>query len=143
MFEFGDIFLSSKLIEGTYPNYRQVIPSSCEQRVTVDRESLLLALRRVSLLTTDKSNAARLHFKKNQLLVTMNTPDVGEANEKLPVKYDGKEIEIAFNPEFMMDPIKVLDNDEVFIELTDELSPGVLKCDLPFLYVLMPMRLNG
>jgi DNA polymerase III subunit beta len=141
-FEFGHIVLSSKLIDGTYPNYRQVIPAQCEERVAVERESLLTALRRVSLVTTEKSNACKLTFAKNTLLVSINTPDIGEARETVPIKYSGKEITVAFNPEFMMDPLKNLPSDEIFVELTDELSPGVIKCEVPFLYVLMPMRIG-
>jgi len=142
LFEFGEVVLASKLIEGAYPNYRQVIPSASEERVTIERESLLMALRRVSLVTTDKSNATKLTFGKNKLTILTTTPDVGEAKETLPIKYSGKELSVAFNPEYMMDPLKTLANDEVAIEFTDELSPGVIKCDLPFLYVLMPMRIN-
>ena len=142
VFQFGDVMIASKLVEGNYPNYRQVIPGHCEERVTVERETLLGALRRVALLTTDKSNATKLTFGKNKLVILMNTPDVGEARETLPIKYTGKEISVAFNPEFMMDPLKNLSNDEVFIELTDDLSPGVIKCDIPFLYVIMPMRIS-
>ena len=142
MFEFGTIFVASKLIEGTYPNYRQVIPSQCEERITVERETLHTALRRVSLVTSDRSNAMKMVFSKNKLVITMTTPDVGEARETIPIKYSGKEITVAFNPDFMMDPLKNLSNDEVFVEITDELSPGVIKCDMPFLYVLMPMRIT-
>lgn len=141
-FEFGDVFICSKLIDGTYPNFRQVIPSECEERVTVERESLLTALKRVSLLTTDKANATKLAFGKNKLTVSTNTPDVGEARESVPIKYTGKELTVAFNPEYIMAALRNLDNDEIFVELTDELSPGVIKCDIPFLYVLMPMRIN-
>ena len=142
IFEFSDVFLASKLIDGTYPNYKQVIPSQCEERVTVERESLLTALRRVSLVTSDKSNATKMTFGKNKVAITMTTPDIGEARETLPVKYAGKEFSVAFNPEYMMDPLKNLSNDEVSLELTDELSPGVMKADIPFLYVLMPMRIT-
>jgi DNA polymerase III subunit beta len=143
IFQFGEIFVSSKLIEGTYPNYRQVIPPQCLERVMVERETLLTALRRVSILISDKSNATKLTFSKSKgLVISLETPDVGEAQEKVPIKYSGKDMSVAFNPEFMMDPLKSLDNDEVAIELTDELSPGVIKCDKPFLYVLMPMRLT-
>lgn len=141
-FEFGEIFVSSKLIEGTYPNFRQVIPAQCEERVAIERESLLTSLKRVAILTTDKANATKLTFKDNQLVVATSTPDVGEARESIPIKYSGKEITVAFNPEYMMDPLRTLNNDEVYMELIDELSPGVLKCDMPFLYVLMPMRIN-
>jgi DNA polymerase III subunit beta len=142
VFEYGNVMVSSKLVEGVYPNYRQVIPSQCEERVTVEREGLLNALRRVSLLTTEKSSATKMTFSKNKVTVSISSPDVGEARETLPIKYSGKEISVAFNPDFMMDPLKNLSNDEVYIELIDELSPGVIKCDIPFLYVLMPMRLN-
>ena len=142
VFEFNKIVITSKLIEGTYPNYRQVIPAECEERITVERESLLTALKRVSLLTTDKSNATKLNFSKNKLIVITTTPDVGEARESIPIKYTGKQVSVAFNPEFMMDPLKNLASDEIFVELTDELSPGVIKCDIPFLYVLMPMRIT-
>jgi DNA polymerase III subunit beta len=142
MFEMKDSLVASKLVEGTFPNYRQVIPSQSEERITVERESLLTAIRRVSMVTSDKSNAMKLTFGKNKLVVTMTTPDVGEARETLPIKYNGKEIVVAFNPEFMMDPLRNLANDEVILEITDELSPGVIKCDIPFLYVLMPMRIT-
>jgi DNA polymerase III subunit beta len=141
-FEFGEILLVSKLVDGTYPNYRQVIPAQCEERVAVDREALLTALRRVSLVTADRSNATKLTFAKNRLTLTMLTPEIGEARETLPIKYSGKEITVAFNPEFMMDPLRCLSADEVAIELTDDLSPGVIKSDIPFLYVLMPMRIT-
>lgn len=142
VFEFDDVLVSSKLIDGAYPNFRQVIPSQCEERVTVERESLLSAVKRVALLTTNKSSAVKLTFGKNNLIVSTMTPDVGEARETLPIKYTGKEISVAFNPEYVMAPLRSLANDEIFIELTDDLSPGVIKCDIPFLYVLMPMRVN-
>jgi DNA polymerase III subunit beta len=142
IFEAGDMMIASKLIEGTYPNYRQVIPAQCEERVAVERESILTAAKRVSLLATDKSNAMKMTLGKNQITLSMSTPEVGEARETVPVKYSGKEISIAFNPDYIMEPLRTLANDEVFFELTDELSPGVLKCDIPFLYVLMPMRIT-
>ena len=142
LFEAGEVMIASKLIDGTYPNYKQVIPAQSEQRITIERESMLTALRRVALLTTDKSNATKLTFVKNTLVISMNTPDVGEARETIPIKYTGKELSIAFNPEYVMDPLRNLSNDEIFFELTDELSPGLIKCDIPFLYVLMPMRIS-
>ncbi len=142
MFEMKDSLVASKLVEGTYPNYRQVIPAQSDERITISRESLLTALRRVALVTSDKSNAMKLTFGKNKVVVSMTTPDVGEARETVPIKYSGKDLTVAFNPEFMMDPLRHLANDEVYLELTDELSPGLIKCDIPFLYVLMPMRLT-
>lgn len=137
-----NLMIVSKLIEGNYPNYRQVIPSECKERVTLERESLLTALRRASLLCTEKSNSVKLQFTKNNLAVIAKSPDVGEARESVTINYKGKEIAVAFNPEYMMDPLRNLDSDEVHLELIDELSPGVIKVNAPFLYVLMPMRMS-
>ena len=142
IFALGTTMLSSKLIDGVYPNYRQVIPGTCDEHVTIERELLLSALRRVSVVTTDKSNATRLTFSANQLTISTNTPDVGEGRDTLPVKYAGKEISIIFNPEYVMDPLKNITDDEIFIELNDGHSPALLKCSIPFLYVLMPLRIG-
>lgn len=140
--ESPNLMIVSKLIEGNYPNYRQVIPSECKERVTLERESLLTALRRAALLCTEKSNSVKLQFAKNNLSVIAKSPDVGEARETVTINYKGKEIAVAFNPEYMMDPLRNLDSDEVHLELIDELSPGVIKVNAPFLYVLMPMRMS-
>lgn len=132
----------SKLIDGNYPNYRQVIPAESKERIPLVREELLQALRRAEIMTSEKSNSVKLSFGKNKLEITANTPEVGEARESIAVNYKGNDLAIAFNPAYMMDPLKALDNDEVYLELNDELSPGVMKINGPFLYVLMPMRMS-
>lgn len=136
------VLIVSKLVEGNYPNYRQVIPTEARERVTIMREELLQALRRAEIMTSEKSNSVRFTFTKNNLAITANTPEIGEARESLALNYKGKDMAIAFNPAYVMDPLKALDCDEVFFELIDELSPGVLKINGPFLYVLMPMRMS-
>lgn len=141
-FDLNNTLLVSKLIEGNYPNYKQVIPSEAKERVTLERETLLNSLRRVSLLASDKSNSIKLNFSKNNIEITANTPEVGEARESLPVAYKGRDFSIAFNPEFLMAPLRNLTEDEIFFDLIDEMSPGVLKIQTPFLYVLMPMRVS-
>jgi DNA polymerase-3 subunit beta len=93
-------------------------------------------------MTSEKSNSVKLYFGKNKLDITANSPEVGEAKETLAVNYKGPEMAIAFNPRYLIDPLNALPNDEVFMELIDELSPGVLKIAGPFLYVVMPMRLS-
>jgi DNA polymerase III subunit beta len=140
--DLGTAILVSKLVEGTYPNFRQVIPTEAKERVTLEREPLLGALHRASILASEKTQSVKLSFGKNNLTITATTPEVGEAKETLAINYKGKEINIAFNPLYLMDPLRNLDADEVILELTDDLSPGVLKINAPFLYVLMPMRLN-
>lgn len=142
IFDLGTTTLASKLIEGAYPNFRQVIPTETKERIVLERELLLGALHRASLLASEKTQSVRLGFTKNQLTITATTPEVGEAKETLSINYKGKDLAIAFNPQYLMDPLRSLTADEVFLELTDELSPGVLKINAPFLYVLMPMRLN-
>jgi DNA polymerase-3 subunit beta len=142
-FEIGSSIIVSKLIEGNYPNYRQVIPGDSKERLTLSREQLLETTRRVSLLSSEKSNSVKLTFGPNQVDVMANSPDIGEANESLDVKYEGKEFSIAFNPEFLMAPLKSLEEDEVHLDLIDEMSPGVLRTEDAFLYVLMPMRVTS
>jgi DNA polymerase-3 subunit beta len=138
----SSILIVTKLIEGNYPNYRQVIPAETKERVPLVREEFLHALRRAEIMTSEKSNSVKLAFGKNKLEITANSPEVGEAKESLAVNYKGPEMAIAFNPKYMIDPLNALPNDEVFLELIDELSPGVLKINGPFLYVVMPMRLT-
>jgi len=139
------VMVVTKLIEGNYPNYRQVIPSEVKERVPLMREEFLHALRRAEIMTSEKANSVKLTFNKNQLAITANSPEVGEARETLDINYKGKELAIAFNPKYLIDPLAALageEEDEVFFELVDELSPGVLKIKGPFLYVVMPMRLS-
>lgn len=141
-FETPSTFLISKLIEGNYPNYRQVIPGEAKERVTLEREQFLNAVHRVSLLASEKSNSVKLVFTQNNIEIAANTPDVGEAHESMPVSYKGPDMAIAFNPDFLMAPLRNLPNDEVYLDLIDEMSPGVIKIQSPFLYVLMPMRIS-
>src|SRR5688572_11794414 len=132
----------TKLIEGNYPNYRQVIPGETKERISLPREEFLHALRRAELMTSDKQNSVKMAFGKNTLAITANSPDVGEARESMAINYKGKEMAVAFNPAYLIDPLNALTEDEVFFELIDDLSPGVLKINGPFLYVVMPMRLS-
>jgi DNA polymerase III subunit beta len=136
------ILVATKLIEGNYPNYRQVIPGEAKERISLMREEFLHALKRAEIMTSDKANSVKLTFGKNNLAITANSPEVGEARESLAVNYKGKELAVAFNPKYMIDPLNALSDDEIFLELIDELSPGVVKIKAPFLYVVMPMRLS-
>lgn len=136
------LLVVTKLIEGNYPNYKQVIPGETKERISLIRDEFLHALRRAEFMTSEKANSVKLTFGKNNLSITANSPDVGEARESIAINYKGKEMAVAFNPRYLIDPLNALVNDEVFLELIDELSPGVLKINGPFLYVVMPMRLS-
>jgi DNA polymerase III subunit beta len=136
------ILIISKLVEGNYPNYRQVIPGETKERIALPREELLAATRRAQIMTSDKANSVKIAISRNNLAITTNSPEVGEARESLAINYKGKDMAIAFNPAYLVEPLGALTEDEVFLELIDELSPGVLKINGPFLYVVMPMRLS-
>ena len=138
----NSVLLITKMIEGNYPNYRQVIPGEAKERIGMMREELVQAVRRAEIMTSEKANSVKLTFEKNVLTITANSPEVGEARETMAINYKGKEIAIAFNPKYLIDPLNALTEDEIFFELIDELSPGVIKINGPFLYVVMPMRLN-
>lgn len=142
-FEVGTSVIVSKLIEGNYPNYRQVIPGESKERLTLSREQLLETTRRVALLSSEKSNSVKLTFGDNQVEVMANSPDIGEAVETVQAKYDGSQFSIAFNPEFLMAPLKSLEEEEIHLDLIDEMSPGVIRTEDAFLYVLMPMRVTS
>lgn len=141
-FEFDNILIISKLIDGVYPNYESVIPNQCEERVCVDREILQNAVRRVSLMLNDQSSSVQMDITENRVELSTRSPEIGDANESIPVKYNGKDIKISFNPSFLIAPLKHLESDEIFFELSDGNSPGVIKSNIPFLYVIMPIRAN-
>ena len=139
-FSLNNSLLVTKLIEGNYPNYRQVIPGDALHRIPLEREVLNHAVKRVSLLVNEKTNSIKFTFEENLLTISTNSPEVGEATESLDIKYSGPKMSLAFNPEFVMAPLRNLDQDEVYLDLIDEASPAVFKIDVPFLYVIMPMR---
>jgi len=132
----------SKLIDDVYPNYLQVIPKECSQQIKVDRQLLLNALERASVMTMDEAHSTKLIFDDNKLVVTSAANDVGEAKDEVPIKYVGERIEIMFNPAYVMDPLKAIDDDEISINLNNGHSPAVIRCSVPFIYVIMPLRIN-
>ena len=141
-FNLGETQIYSKLLDEIYPNYRQVIPQSCSQKIEVDRKLLLDAIDRASVMMMEESSSTRLTFDSNQLLVSSVAADIGEAKDVVPIKYSGEKIEIVFNPSYVKDPLKAIDEDEITIELNNGSSPAVIRCSVPFLYVMIPLRIN-
>ncbi len=136
------LYLVSKIVEGNYPNYRQVIPKETEHRVKIERELMLECVHRAALVTSDKSNSVKLKVSKNLLEISGSSTEYGESHESMAIAYDGPEVQVAFNPQFLMEPLKALTKDEVFFEFKDELSPGLFKTLDNFICVIMPLRLN-
>ena len=136
------LYLVSKIVEGNYPNYRQVIPKETEHRVKIERELMLECVHRAALVTSDKSNSVKIKISKNLLEISGQSTEYGESHESMAIAYDGPEVQVAFNPQFLMEPLKALTKDEVFFEFKDELSPGLFKTLDNFICVIMPLRLN-
>ena len=141
-FSMSGVVIYSKLMDDTYPNYKQVIPRECAVHIEIDRQLLLDALDRASVMTMDEAHSTKLIFDDNRLTVSSAASDIGEAKDEVPIKYAGEKIEIMFNPNYVMDPLKAIDDDEVSIDLNDGHKPAVIRCKIPFLYVLMPLRIN-
>lgn len=137
----GSIYLVSKIVEGSYPNYKQVIPKEAEHRIKVERELMLETVQRVALMTNDKQNSVKLKIADNCLEISGESAELGEAKEPIEVEYTGPEVKIGFNPEFLLSPLRNLTKDEVFFEFKDEMSPGVFKTLDNFLCVVMPLRI--
>jgi DNA polymerase-3 subunit beta len=109
--------------------------------VKIERELFLQCIHRAALVTSDKSNSVKIKLSTNLLEITAASPDFGEAHESLAVEYSGPDLQVAFNPGFVMDPLRALTKDQIVFELKDEVSPGVFKTDGNFLCVIMPVRL--
>ena len=137
----GSIYLVSKIVEGSYPNYKQVIPKEAEHRIKVERELMLETVQRVALMTNDKQNSVKLKIADNCLEISGESAELGEAKEPIEVEYTGPEVKIGFNPEFLLSPLRNLTKDEVFFEFKDEISAGVFKSLDNFLCVVMPLRI--
>lgn len=135
------IRIVSKIVEGNYPQYKGVIPKDSGNRIEVEREDLLSAVLQAAKVTTDKNSSVVLNISANQIEITASSTEYGEASDKLAVRYEGPEARIAFNPQFITDPLKALTQDSVMFEFKDDLSPGVFKTkDESFLCVVMPQR---
>jgi DNA polymerase-3 subunit beta len=136
------IYLVSKVVEGNYPNYKQVIPKETDQYISINRETLLNTVRRASRVTSDKNNSVKVTVKPGTLDITGSSPDIGESKVSVNVDYTGPEIAVAFNPQYLMDPLKAVTRDEVIFEFKDELSPGVIRTPEGFMCVIMPLRIS-
>lgn len=132
--------LISKLMEGVYPNYKQVVPVELKHTLTLAREEFLNALARAQLMTSERSHVVKLVFGQNQLTISAKSMEVGEAQETLVMNHEGPELSISFNPTFLVEPLKTLDDGEVFLELNDEFSPALLRAKENAQFVVMPMR---
>jgi DNA polymerase III subunit beta len=143
VFEAAGVVLSSRLIDGQFPNVRQLLPEGYEHELTLKGTEIADVVRRISLLA-QKNAPLRLSFAEGELTVSAQTPDVGEASEPLPVPFSGEPFEIGFNPEFLRDGLDSVGSDDLVLKLISPLRPGLIEGadESGFLYLIMPIRLN-
>src|ERR687896_1501481 len=143
VFEAAGVVLSSRLIDGQFPNYRQLLPDAYEHELQLSGTEITEVVRRISLLA-QKNAPLRLAFSEGELTVSARTPDVGEARETIPVPFQGEPLEIGFNPEFLRDGLEAVDSGDVLLKLISPLRPGLIEAadGSGFVYLLMPIRLN-
>jgi len=145
LFDLGEMIIISRLIEGEFPDYQQVIPPVSENKIRIGREQFLLAIRRAALLSTADYQAVKLETFKNKLVVSKSTPDIGESREEIPMEYQGKEIAIGFNPNYLIDVLKNAREEKLEFELSDTEkaaeNPGVIRVN-GYVYIILPMRLG-
>jgi DNA polymerase-3 subunit beta len=143
LFTLGRVVLSSRLIDGQFPNYRQLLPETFEHELRIAGPELTDVVRRVSLLA-QKNAPLRLAFTQGELTVSAQTPDVGEARESMPVAFSGEDLEIGFNPEFLRAGLEAIEEGDVVLKLISPLRPGLIESgdESRFRYLIMPIRLN-
>ena len=143
VFRAGDVVLSSRLIDGQFPNYRQLLPETYEHELSIAGDELIGVVRRISLMA-QKNAPLRLSFSEGELTISAQTPDVGEASEPMPVPFSGEAFEIGFNPDFLRDGLESVESGDVVLKLISPLRPGLIEAGdgSGFLYLIMPIRLN-
>jgi DNA polymerase-3 subunit beta len=143
-FEVGGVRLTSRLIEGEFPNYRQLIPSAYPNRLIVEKEPLLDAVRRVKLLVRDATTPVRIALRPDGIELTVITAEVGQAVEDVDAKFEGAEMTVAFNPQYLIEGAEAVAGDEILLETIDALRPAVIRPTegSEYLYLLMPVRVS-
>jgi DNA polymerase-3 subunit beta len=143
MVRLPNVLLMARLIEGTFPNYEQVVPRAHPHRVMLSRPALTAALRRVSVLSEERTKPVKFTFSPGRLTLAAYSPDFGEAEEQLEIEYTAEELTIGFNSRYMLDALGAQSSEQVVLEIKDGLSPGVVKSleDDGSLCVIMPMRI--
>jgi len=143
VFKTEGLSLVMRLVDGTFPDYEQVIPEGGKHPLLIERDRLLSTLKRVSLVSPDRAPAVKLQLAKGTLTVVSENPELGEASEALEVNYEGGDVTVGFNARYVIDVLSVLSCEEIVIEIADELSPGLIrpKDDPDFTAVVMPMRI--
>jgi DNA polymerase-3 subunit beta len=138
----ANVVISSNLVEGNFPKYEDIIPTDYDKKLTLSTEATLSAVRRASLLTSEESRGIKLAVQKDKLIFSGRAPETGDAQVDMPISYKGEPIEIGFNPQFLLDVLRVITSPEFDLELGQSDRPGLIKSGTTFLYVIMPINLG-
>jgi DNA polymerase-3 subunit beta len=140
-FEFNETILTTRLIEGDFPDYKKVIPGEGNEKVKSARGELLKSIKRVALFTNPDSIAIKLDILKDKIILSKSTPDLGEARDEAGAQYKGKELSIGFNPNYLIDILKVINKEEINLEVTDPQKPAVIRDKDNYVFIVLPMQL--
>jgi DNA polymerase-3 subunit beta len=138
----ANVVISSNLVEGNFPKYEDIIPTDYDKKLSLTREATLSGVRRAALLTSEESKGIKLSVGKQALVFSGSSPEAGAAEISMPIEYGGEPIDIGFNPQFLVDVLRVMRTEEFELELGQPDRPGLIKCGPDFLYVLMPINLG-
>ena len=141
-FYLNNLHIVSRLVEGEFPDYKQAIPKEADKKLIIERNKLIPAIKRASLLTTPESQAIKLQLTKNKLVVSKTTPEIGETKEEIGVKYTGNDLLVGFNPTYLQEALKSIKQDIVEIELTGPDKPGVIRIGDTYTYIVLPMQIT-
>jgi len=144
VFDLGHVVITSRIIEGQFPNYERVIPAESDHIVRADRHEMLAALRRADIVARAEANKVVLRLRPTGLMIEAESPEIGRAHEEVPIELEGEQTEIAFNAEYLIEALEVISEDRVQMDFTGPLSPGVLRPvgDSAYVYLIMPLQLT-
>jgi len=141
-FDLGNAVIISRLIEGEFPNYEQVIPKEVKEKIMIDRAAFIAAAKRAMIFTNQDSMAIKLDISKNKMAISKNTPYMGEVREEVGVSYKGKDLTVGFNPNYIVEVLKNIDSKEIGLELADNDKPGAIRVGTEYVYVVLPMQIT-
>ncbi len=140
-FDMGKTRLVSRLIEGEFPNYEQVIPKEVKEKIVASKNGFLSAIKRAALFTNQDSAAIKMDLGKDKIVISKSTPYLGEARVEIDADYKGKDMSVGFNPDYLVDLLKNIDDEKIAFEVTDPEKPGVIRIGAEYIYVVLPMQI--
>lgn len=140
LFDINGVLIATRILEGEFPNYNQVIPKPAKNRIKMNTQEVLSSIRRANLLSTPDFQAVKFELFPNKLVISKSTPDIGESREVIPVEYDGEEMMVGFNPQLLIDFLKNINDEQIYMEILGTDKPAVMRLQ-DYLYLALPMKI--